>query len=240
MKNENDWKPSRCIKKDGRFVPVASEVSPGSYLACTLTFAAYQDAIEKYIAGDVLDCGCGRVPFYEMYKPNSSSITCVDWQLSPHETNHIDDAMDLNEGLGYDDDKYDGIILTDVLEHIHQPANLIKDIYRTLRPNGKVVVGVPFLYNVHEAPHDFFRYTEFQLRRMFEEQGFKVLELNPYGGYFESLFNMIQKFRPGSYWFYRATDLIRKGLMLLSPLRRINRSKERIFPLGYCLVVTKE
>lgn len=239
MKNESKWKPTRCVKSEGRFRPLIGAVSPGSYLVCRLAFAAYYEAITKHIRGDILDCGCGKVPYYEMYKDNSSSITCIDWQVSPGSINHIDEAGDLNEGLPYSDESFDGVILTDVLEHLHSPSVLLEHVYRTLRPGGKVVVGVPFLYNIHEAPHDYYRYTEFSLRRLFDLAGFDVVELQPYGGYFDSLFNQIHKFKSRSRALFYGTEWIRKAFMKIPPLRRRNDLLAPNYPLGYCAVITK-
>jgi len=239
MKNEAKWKPTRCVKEDGRFRPNIREVSPGSYLVCNLAFAAYHQAIARHISGDILDCGCGKAPFYEMYKNRSSSITCVDWQFSTTSTNHIDDVADLNEGLPYPDESFDGVILTDVLEHLHSPKIILAHIFRTLRPNGKAIVGVPFLYNIHEAPHDYHRYTEFNLRHLFEEAGFEVLELKSYGGYYASLFNMIHKFKPRSKILYYVTEWIRKVMLAVPPFRRRNELLSANFPLGYCATIVK-
>jgi len=64
---------------------------------------------------------------------------------------------------------------------------------RVLRPGGKLLLNVPFLYRIHEAPHDYYRYTEFALRRFAEQSGFDLLLLQAIGGVREVLADLIGK-----------------------------------------------
>ena len=58
---------------------------------------------------------------------------------------------------------------------------------------GKLILSVPFLYGVHEAPHDYHRWTAFKLRAFCEANGLKVLELQPYGGGLEVVLDIVGK-----------------------------------------------
>ena len=64
---------------------------------------------------------------------------------------------------------------------------------RLLKPDGKLILGVPFLYWLHEEPHDYYRYTEFALDRFCQLSGLRLVELTPYGGLPEVFIDMSSK-----------------------------------------------
>lgn len=71
-----------------------------------------------------------------------------------------------------------GVILKDVLEHVPSPEVVLSEIARVLSAGGILVLWMPFMYPIHDAPYDFQRYTEHGLRRYLTEHGFKVTELS--------------------------------------------------------------
>lgn len=71
---------------------------------------------------------------------------------------------------------FDTVLLLDVLEHLPDPPACLKEIHRVLAPGGRVVVQVPFLYPIHDAPLDFHRWTLHGLRSLAVESGFTVSE----------------------------------------------------------------
>lgn len=204
---------------------------------------AYERAIRAHARGRLLDMGCGHVPLYGVYRDLVKENICVDWANTLHSNIHVDHEVDLAGKLPFEDGTFDTILLTDVLEHLAEPVRATGEAARLLHSGGKLIIGVPFFYLVHEAPHDYHRYTEFALRRMCEINGLTVVELEAYGGFSEILL-----------------DLTGKGLehlpnplpVLLRPLHRvacvINRAplirkfsdrSKRAFPLGYVVVAEK-
>ena len=95
------------------------------------------------------------------------------------------DAVDIIAGA-YDiplpDENADTLLLTSVLEHLEEPERGIAEAYRLLKPGGHVILTAPFIWWIHEAPRDFFRYTPFGLRHLLEEAGFEVVEVQPLAG----------------------------------------------------------
>lgn len=239
MINEEKWTPSRFLLKGGKLVEDRKKIFPGSWFMCQRFAPFYQNAIANHISGDILDCGCGQVPYYELYKPRAKTITCVDWEKSPHETNHIDHAVDLNAGLPFGDNSFDSIILTDVLEHIYAPRILLNSVSKVLRPRGEVVIGVPFLYRIHERPHDFYRYTEFALQQMLQEIGMEIVKINAYGGYLDVLFDLIHKKATRNRFTFSVIQGLRKCLLAIPFIRKFNNDSKSDYPLGYCVVARK-
>ncbi len=81
--------------------------------------------------------------------------------------------------LPFFDASMDGVLLFEVLEHLPDPEAAISEIARVLRPGGKFLLSVPFLYPIHDAPYDFHRFTRYALLRSLRRHGFRVETINP-------------------------------------------------------------
>jgi SAM-dependent methyltransferase len=64
---------------------------------------------------------------------------------------------------------FDVIVLSEVLEHVHSPHLAINNIHRLLSSNGRLILTVPFIFPIHERPHDYFRYTRYGLEFLLRE-----------------------------------------------------------------------
>lgn len=149
--------------------------------------------VPEHARGELLDLGCGQAPLYEIYRDHADAITCVDWPGSPHDVQHADLLCDVNEPLSIADDSFDTIICSDVLEHLHSPHVTVAEIARMLRPGGKVLISVPFVYGIHEQPHDHHRYTRFVIEHWASKHGLKVIVLDELGGIGDVLCNILGK-----------------------------------------------
>lgn len=61
--------------------------------------------------------------------------------------------------LPFPDNSFDAVLCLEVIEHVPTPARVMAEIARVLKPGGRAWLSMPFLYPVHDAPHDFQRYT---------------------------------------------------------------------------------
>ena len=123
--------------------------------------------------GDLLDFGCGTVPYYLHYANYVKSVTLADIIETPSEAGNFI-AADANSPLPFANERFDTILATEVFEHIKNPSLLIKEFFRILRPEGVVIISVPFIYPLHEIPNDFWRYTSFGLKQLVVEAGFEA------------------------------------------------------------------
>ena len=73
-----------------------------------------------------------------------------------------------------EDGRYDYVLLNQVLEHLPEPGNALNELYRVFKPGGKIFATAPLFYEEHEQPYEFFRYTQFGQRYIFERAGFIV------------------------------------------------------------------
>ena len=64
---------------------------------------------------------------------------------------------------------FDVIVLSEVLEHVHSPHLAIENIHRVLKNEGRLILTVPFIFPIHERPHDYFRYTRYGLEFLLRE-----------------------------------------------------------------------
>ena len=243
MQNIDAWHSTKFVRRNGtlRASQDLKAVSAGSRLNVDLVAAFYDRVLPIHAQGRLLDLGCGSVPLYEAYRPYVSDITCVDWERSVHATSHLDHTCDLNGELPFDDGSFDTIILSDVLEHLYKPQTCWQNMSRVLRPGGKLIMNVPFYYPLHEKPFDYFRYTEFALRRFATDSGFSVVELQSLGGAPEVLADISAKLlarrRLG-----RGVAIVVQSLCLsLRRSARKSRSSNKMarFPLGYAMVAER-
>jgi ubiquinone/menaquinone biosynthesis C-methylase UbiE len=89
------------------------------------------------------------------------------------------------------DDSVDCAIATEVLEHSSQPATVLAETRRVLRPDGFLFLTVPFLWPLHDVPFDQYRFTPFALERLLKDAGFMDIVIRPSGGWDASLAQML-------------------------------------------------
>jgi SAM-dependent methyltransferase len=126
------------------------------------------------LGGEVLDIGCGRKPYADLVPATRYVGVDVD---SPA-TRALGRADVLYDGrnLPFPDASFDGVLCSQVLEHVFTPDEFLREIRRVLRPGGRLVLTVPFAWDEHEQPWDFARYSSFGLRALLEKAGFEVVE----------------------------------------------------------------
>lgn len=144
-------------------------------------------AIEEYGKGDLLDLGCGNKPYEEWYEPvTRSQVGCDIIQSSANRV----DVICLATELKFADNSFDTVLCTQVMEHVFDHHTLLKEANRVLRPGGHVILTVPFCWELHEAPYDFFRLTKYGLEELFREQNFTIDTIKANGGKWAAMFQM--------------------------------------------------
>jgi hypothetical protein len=71
------------------------------------------------------------------------------------------------------------------MEHVYDTHTLLGSLAALLKPGGVIIVAIPFLVKIHQAPVDYVRYTHYALRRLGEDHGLQVETLE---GYYDPLF----------------------------------------------------
>lgn len=79
------------------------------------------------------------------------------------------------KAMGVADAAFDVVLCTEVLEHIPEPQRAIDEMFRVLKPGGTLLLTTRFLFPIHDAPHDYFRFTKYGLRYLL--RSFEIQEL---------------------------------------------------------------
>jgi SAM-dependent methyltransferase len=138
---------------------------------------------EGHLHGRLLDVGCGNKPYRSFFK-NVRSYIGLDYPV----TKAIQDFQARPEIFGdarqlpFSQGSFDAVLCAQVLEHVNQPGLVMAETGRVLKPGGCEILSVPFIYNVHVGPHDFFRFSPFGISELVERAGLKVKSIRYQGG----------------------------------------------------------
>lgn len=110
----------------------------------------------------------GAGPFFP-----KSTIETLDISKDSNAT-YIADLCNNNQAL-ISDNRFDIVVCTEVLEHTLNPFRAVDEIWRVLKPNGIVLVSVPYNFRIHGPLPDCWRFTEHGLRALFKD--FEILEI---------------------------------------------------------------
>lgn len=127
------------------------------------------------LTGEVLDVGCGRQP----YRAHLPATRYVGLDVDTPQTRALGKADVVYDGktIPFPAASFDGVLCSQVLEHVFLPEKFLGEINRVLRPGGRFILTVPFVWDEHEQPHDFGRYSSFGVRALLERNGFDVISL---------------------------------------------------------------
>lgn len=155
---------------------------------------------KKFISGKVLDYGCGTSPYKEVFNFDEyKRADIIIDNLGDNVTKII------NAKTIFEDNYFDSIICTEVLEHVEDTNLAIEEMYRVLKPNGVAIITTPFVWQIHGHPYDFRRFTLAGLTKIFEENKFEIIQKHKGANYFESLFQLFitkifLKIQSKNYW----------------------------------------
>ena len=127
------------------------------------------------LRGEILDVGCGTKP-YRVWVPATRYVG-LDYDTPQRRAVGVADVYYDGGRFPMCDGTFDGVLCTQVLEHVFNPEEFLREISRVLRPGGVLVLTVPFVWDEHEQPHDFGRYSSFGLRALLARTGFEVQTL---------------------------------------------------------------
>jgi len=132
--------------------------------------------------GVLYDLGAGESPYKEFFLNHAQRYVAVDWTSSYHNI-QVDVAADLNKPLPIDTEVADSVVSLSVLEHLSEPQTMLNEAFRILKPGGTIVLQVPWQWWIHEAPYDYFRFTPYALKLLFEKAGFTDIIVEPQSGF---------------------------------------------------------
>jgi SAM-dependent methyltransferase len=141
------------------------------------------------LSGRLLDFGCGRKPYQPLFAV--SEYVGLDIEESGH--SHRNESIDVyydGKVIPFGDAHFDSAFSTQVFEHVFNLDDMLGEIHRVLKPGALLLATVPFVWDEHEVPYDFGRYTSFGLTHVLQKAGFEVVEFQKSTNYVETVFQM--------------------------------------------------
>ncbi|MEJ5263064.1 MAG: class I SAM-dependent methyltransferase [Ignavibacterium sp.] len=185
------------------------------------------NSLAKELNGKILDVGCGTKPYESFF--NYSDYIGLEFDTGIDSEKKTADFYYDGKIFPFDSESFDSVICNQVLEHVFEPKEFLSEINRILKPGGKFLITVPFVWDEHEQPYDFARYSSFGLVYLLEKNGFKILRQR------KSVSNIAVIFQLLSGYFYKISyqTKILKWLFILIiifPLNFLGIIFGKIFP----------
>jgi ubiquinone/menaquinone biosynthesis C-methylase UbiE len=142
----------------------------------------------NYLSGSLLDFGCGTKPYKNLFL-NVDSYIGVDYQIKGREESQktVDFFYD-GKTIPFKDQEFDSILSTEVLEHVFNIEEILSELNRVLKINGQAIITTPFMWEEHEMPYDFARYTPPALEYLYQKHGFEIIHKHKTGNQIEVIF----------------------------------------------------
>lgn len=218
--------------------PVIRSLLPAGFRRWVLAFeATTEEAVRAFAAALdadalVLDAGAGEAvyaPFFPRQRYVGVDLGVGDeaWRYDG-----LDVLADLSS-LPFKPGSFAACLHLNTLEHVPEPQRVLREIATALAPGGRLLLVIPFNWEVHQAPYDFTRLTRYGLARHLEAAGFGDIDIRPVGGFFRFLARQslnALRFFPGI-WFALAAIVFVPPAMVLPLLDSLDR--ERDFTMGY-------
>ena len=216
---------------------MASDFSPSLFHPFYFNRTGLKNGISFFadkMQGKMMDFGCGSKPYKVLF--NVDSYLGVDFENEghPHDNEQIDLYYD-GKTIPMPDDYFDSVLSSEVFEHIFNLDEILKEIHRVMKPKGNLLITCPFVWNEHEVPHDFARYSKFALEDILKKNGFEVTGFQKSGNFVSTVFQLYNL-----YWytiFHKKENrfiLIRWAykLLIVFPTNVLGKIFASIFPFN--------
>jgi SAM-dependent methyltransferase len=144
--------------------------------------AEVERCTQKYVQGALIDIGCGTQPYRSIAAPHVTRYVGLD-VADPFNRRAQMDVMSSAEALAVKDESFDSAFCHAALEHLPEPETAIRECHRVLKRGGVAFYMAPFFWQLHSEPRDYYRFTKYGLKHLFEKAGFEVLEIQALSGY---------------------------------------------------------
>jgi SAM-dependent methyltransferase len=188
----------------------------------------------------VADVGAGDAPFRELFA--HTRYATLDWTESVHEGARSSDIVASADSIPVRDRAFDVVLLTQVLEHVPEPAGVLSELHRILVEGGTLYLTAPLAWELHELPYDYYRYTSEGLRHLLEAAGFTSVEVEPRNDCFTTLAQLMSNVRwamgsaPDGLDERRVAARELLGELAEQVAQLAPLDAQRILPLGYSAV----
>lgn len=131
------------------------------------------EVMSREVNGPLLDVGCGTKPYRDLFRVDR--YVGLDIDTASTRQLGIADAYYTGQHFPFRNGEFNAVLCNQVLEHVRTPDELLGEIRRVLSARGRLLLTVPFVWDEHEQPHDYLRYSSFGLRAALERNGFRII-----------------------------------------------------------------
>ncbi|HPO55366.1 MAG TPA: class I SAM-dependent methyltransferase [Ignavibacteriaceae bacterium] len=151
----------------------------------------------KAITGKTLDVGCGTKPYEHLF--SSSEYVGLEIETTINREMKKADVFYDGTTFPFPDGEFDSVVTNQVLEHVFNPEFFMSEINRVMKKDGKLLLTVPFVWDEHEQPYDYARYSSFGLTSILKNAGFEITGLKKTANDFRVIYQLTNAY------FYKVT-----------------------------------
>jgi SAM-dependent methyltransferase len=148
-----------------------------------------------FITGKTLDVGCGQRPYEHLVA--STQYIGLEIDTPTARKNNRADVYYNGEQFPFEKESFDSVMINQVFEHVFNPTQFLQEVNRILKTNGHLLLTVPFVWDEHEQPQDYARYSSFGLSWILNANGFRIIRhrksVNDIGLLFQLITGFIYK-----------------------------------------------
>jgi len=139
--------------------------------------------------GKVLDVGGKKENKRGSFRPPLDEVKSWEYLNVDKETKP--DYYCSAAAIPVDDNTFDIVLMSEVLEHLENPEEVLSECYRVLKKGGTLILTVPFLYAIHADPYDFQRWTDVKLKLELDNHKFLEITISPMGSIFAVMYDLL-------------------------------------------------
>lgn len=164
----------RSYYRKKQFFPGLAGIFINPFYFARKGLARHISELAGNITGKTLDVGCGTKPYAHLY----CSDEYVGLEIDTPENRASKKAEYFYDGsrFPFADATFDSMVANEVFEHVFNPDRFLEEVARVLKPGGRILLTLPFVWDEHEQPHDFARYSSFGIKALLERHGFEIVE----------------------------------------------------------------
>jgi SAM-dependent methyltransferase len=180
------------------------------------------------LKGRLLDIGCGTKPYKDLCNVNDYIGLEID-DGGNRNHSHADFFYDGNS-IPFEDNYFDSILANQVFEHVFNPNRFLQELSRVTKIDGLLLLTVPFVWDEHEQPYDYARYSSYGLKHILNKNGFEIVEIKKTNNGIELIFQILNAY------LFKITKTnntpinLLITIVLLSPINILGLALSKILP----------
>lgn len=168
------------------------------------------------ITGRTLDIGCGVKPYRELFC--SSKYIGLEPDTPQNRKSKRADYYYDGHTFPFNNGEFDSAVCSQVFEHVFHPDEFLAEIFRILKPDGCLLLTTPFIWDEHEQPFDFARYSSYGLKHLLKKHGFEIIAFRKSTDDVRVIFQLIAAFLYKKFLQNRGSFNILKTFLFISPV----------------------